>query len=59
MWKGGQVVSARFVGSEFVAAPKIWPRLARERIFAVDTESLSMGGKLSTLLIPLRFNNWG
>ena len=58
-WKDGQVVSARFEGPDGFRAPKVYERLARERVFAVDTESLSLAGKLSTLLIPLRFDDWG
>lgn len=59
MWKGGQIVSSKFEGSATFHSPTIYPRMSRERIFAVDTESLSVGGRLSTVLIPLKFDNWG
>lgn len=59
LWKAGQVVSARFEGSNGFRAPKLYKPMARERIFAVDTESLSVAGKLSTVLIPLQFHDWG
>src|SRR6185295_6411630 len=59
MWKGGQIVSSRFEGSATFHAPTIYPRMSRERIFGVDTESLPVAGKLATVLIPLKFDNWG
>jgi hypothetical protein len=59
VWKNGQIVSARFEGSEYFHRPALHERLSKDRIFAVDTESLSVGGKLSTVLIPLRFHDWG
>lgn len=56
--KGGEVVKARFSGPATFKRPTGIPELiSRERVLAVDTESLKRDGELATLLVPIRWHD--
>lgn len=59
LWKDGGVVQAKFHGSPHFRRAETTRPLARERVFAVDTESLVAGEGgargLKTLLVPVHF----
>jgi hypothetical protein len=57
MWKGGKVVDVIYKGPADFRRSDTTPVLTNDRIFAVDTESLTKGGKLTTVLTTLRFQN--
>jgi hypothetical protein len=59
LWKNGAEVGARFRGPKVFRRAKTYELLPRDRVFAVDTESLSSQGKLTTVLTPIHFHDRG
>lgn len=59
LWKNGAEIGAHFNGPEVFRAAKTYDLLPRERVFAVDTESLTSNGRLTTVLTPVHFHDRG
>lgn len=59
LWKGGAEIGAHFRGPDSFRRQKTHDLLARERVFAVDTESLTSHGRLTTVLTPVHFHDRG
>lgn len=57
MWKRGHLASVKFESPDSFRRAKTADLLSRDRIFAVDTESLTKNGKLETLLVPVHFHD--
>jgi DNA polymerase type B, organellar and viral len=55
MWKRGKVVDVRYKGPATFRRSVTADLLDERRIFGVDTESLTKGGELTTVLTTLRF----
>jgi DNA polymerase type B, organellar and viral len=59
LWKDGGIVQAKFHGSPHFRRAEVTKPLGRDRVFAVDTESLVAGAQeargLRTLLVPVHF----
>lgn len=57
VWKGEWVTAKRKAPKTFSKARAVYAPLREDRIFGVDTESLTSCGKLKTLLTPVRFHD--
>lgn len=54
--KHGELVDVRFVGTDTFKKQETYVPIDSGRIVGVDTESLTKKGKLTTVLVPLRFS---
>jgi hypothetical protein len=57
LWKGGGLVFSKFKGNNEFRRSKAVELMPKERIFAVDTESLTLHSQLKTLLIPIHYHD--
>lgn len=59
IWKNGAEIKARFKGPASFKRSETYALMDRARVFAVDTESLTKDGRLTTLLTPVHFHDAG
>ena len=55
--KGGKPIEAKFEGVDEFTRTEVHEPLSKERVFAVDTESIRHGSELLTCLVPIAFHD--